>query len=149
MQLSSIEIPGLYPRSIRINIIGDGPGIRNKHVSWRITVHITSWKPLLNPTHNTYSFSSHWKEEMKDRQNRYFLFLQNSRELGKDIGLESIFKDTIYGQLKQFNDLGKSHTYTHTCGFLLIFFFFNQTQGLQTVPFRWYFSSAIPYFNQK
>ena len=50
---------------------------------------------------------------MKDRQNRYFLCLQNSAELGKDIGLESVFKDTIYGQLKQFKDLGKSQTQTH------------------------------------
>lgn len=146
--MSPIEIPGPSLRSVRINIMGDGPGICNKHVSWKITVHITLWKLLLNPTHNTYSFSSHWKEEMKDTQNRYFLFLQNSRELGKDIRLESAFKDTIYGQLKQFNDLGKSQTHTHVV-FCWFFFFFNQTQGLQTVPFRWYFSSAITYLNQK
>lgn len=142
MQLISIETPGLYPRSIGISIMEDGPGICIKHVSWRITAHITLWKPLLNPTHNTYSLSNHWKEDMKDRQNRYFLCLQNSAELGKDIGLESVFKDTIYGQLKQFKDLGKSQTHTHTCGFLLIFFyFFYWAQELQTVPLKWSFSS--------
>lgn len=58
---------------------------------------------------------------MKDRQNRYFLCLQNSTELGKDIGLESVFKDTIYLQLK---DLGKSQTHTHMQFFVDFSFFF-------------------------
>lgn len=86
------------------------------------------WKPLLNPTHNIYSLSSHWKEEMKDRQNRYFLCLQNSTELDKDIGLESVFKDTIYLQLK---DLGKSQTYIHMQFFVdfSFFFFFPLSSG--------------------
>ena len=72
-------------------------------------------------TYQYYSLSSHWKEEMKDRQNRYFLCLQNSTELGKDIGLESVFKDTIYLKLK---DLGKSQTHTHMQFFVDFSFFF-------------------------
>ena len=140
MQLISIEIPGLYPRSIGISIMEDGPGICIKHVSWRITAHITLWKPLLNPTHNTYSLSSHWKEEMKDRQDRYFLCIQNSAELGKDIGLESVFKDTIYGQLKQFKDLGKSQTHTHMRFFVDFFFFFFFTK---LRDFKQYHSSGL------
>lgn len=149
MQLISIETPGLYPRSIGISIMEDGPGICIKHVSWRITAHITLWKPLLNPTHNTYSLSNHWKEEMKDRQNRYFLCLQNSAELGKDIGLESVFKDTIYGQLKQFKDLGKSQTHTHMRFFVDFFKFFLLSSGTSNSTTQVVFFLPLPYFNQK
>lgn len=76
---------------------------------------------------------------MKDRQNRYFLCLQNSAELGKDIGLESVFKDTIYGQLKQFKDLGKSQTHTHMRFFVDFFKFF----FIELRNFKQYHSSGL------